>query len=133
MTDEAKAGAIKTDRVPLESGPASELSRIRQFPGILAIALYMVLLAAVICFDVAAGHQSAVYLVFPVFFIAGALGLLFLLRWGWALTLAAVAMMSGFFLWTSFAQHSEAPLVQGLLNLVCFLYLVRTELRNKLR
>ncbi|MGA3033558.1 MAG: hypothetical protein ABSD70_09755 [Terracidiphilus sp.] len=133
MTTDAKAGAIKTGRAPIHSGSSAGRPRIRQFPGLVAISLYMVLLAAVICFDVVAGRQSALYLAFSVFFIAGAFGLIFLLRWGWALTLAAVAMMSGFFLWTAFTQHGEAPLVQGLLNLVCFLYLVRTDLRDKLR
>jgi len=133
MNAEIKEGEIKTGGTPIHPGAESARPSVRQFPGLVAICLYMILLAATICFDVAGGRQSAVFLVFPVFFIAGALGLIFLLRWGWALTLAAVAMMSGFFLWTSFTQHAEAPLVQGLLNLVCFLYLVRTELREKLR
>ena len=135
MTTNTNAGAevSRTGRTPIHSGPVSGRPRILRFPGLIAISSYMILVAAVMCYDVAAGRQSAFYLVFSVFFVAGALGSMFLLRWGWALTLAAVAMMSGFFLWASFTQHTEAPLVQGLLNLVCFLYLVRTDLRDQLR
>ncbi len=56
-----------------------------------------------------------------------------LLRWAWALTLAGVALLAGMFLWGFSAQHLYADLVQGLLNLLFFLYLVRTDLREKLR
>ena len=133
MSPDEKADADNRSNAPVQASRIAQRPRALQFPGLLAIASYMILLAGVICFAVAGGRQSALYLVFPVFFIAGALGLVFLLRWGWALTLAAVAMMSGFYLWTSFTQHAGAPLVQGLLNLVCFLYLVRTDLREKLR
>jgi hypothetical protein len=56
-----------------------------------------------------------------------------LLRWAWALTLAAVALLAGWFFWACVSQHVASFLLQGLLNLVCFLYLVRTEVRTKLR
>jgi uncharacterized membrane protein (DUF2068 family) len=67
-----------------------------------------------------------------VFFIAGALGLLLLLRWAWALTLAAVALMSGLSIWEFTTLHTRPALVWGLLNLVLFLYLVRSDVREKL-
>ena len=70
---------------------------------------------------------------FPVLFIAAGLGLLKLFRWAWALTLAAVAMFAGLFLLDYTNRHLLASLAYGLLNLVIFLYLVRTEIRNKLR
>ena len=55
-----------------------------------------------------------------------------LLRWAWALTLAAVALLAGWFLWSFTTQRIAGSLVQGLLNLVFFLYLVRTEVRKNL-
>jgi hypothetical protein len=58
---------------------------------------------------------------------------MFLLRWAWALALAAVAMLAASFFWAFSTQESDAALVQGLLNLVFFLYLVRSELREKMR
>jgi len=133
MTTEAKTTATKTGAEPVHPSLPSERPRLRQFPGLLAIGLYMMLLAGVICHDVAAGHASPFYLVFSVFFIAGALGLMFLLRWGWALTLAAVALMSAFFFWAYSTQKSDSALIQGLLNLVFFLYLIRADLREKMR
>jgi uncharacterized membrane protein (DUF2068 family) len=81
---------------------------------------------------VASGRTQPFLLVFPVLFIAGAIGLLLLLRWAWALTLAAVALMAGLSLWEYTTQHTRPPLVWGLLNLVIFLYLVRSDVRKKL-
>jgi uncharacterized membrane protein (DUF2068 family) len=106
---------------------------IFKFPGLIAIGLYMLLLAGSAIVTVARGNYSPVYLIFSVLFIVGALGLLLLLRWGWALTLAAVALLAGLSLWTFSTQHSFPALVQGLVNLVIFLYLVQTDIRNKLR
>jgi len=122
-----------TGRAPVHCQPLPEHPRLRRFPGLMAICAYMVLLAAVICYQVVAGAISPICLIFSVCFIAGALGLALLLRWGWALTLAAVALMAAFFFWTYSAQKSEPALVQGLLNLVFFLYLIRTDLRDKMR
>ncbi len=59
--------------------------------------------------------------------------MLLLFRWAWALTLAAVAHLVGYFLMASPPSTCFASLVQGLLNLVFFLYLVRTDVREKLR
>ena len=67
------------------------------------------------------GHAQFFLLIFPILFIAGALGLLLLLRWAWALTLAAVALSAGSFLWSFTTRHDAAALLQGLLNLVFFL------------
>jgi hypothetical protein len=120
-----------------ESGtePGSPAARpsLRRFPGLVAISFYMILLAGVVCYGVAQGGIPPFYLVFSVLFVAGALGLLRMLRWGWALALAAVALMSASFFW-AFSTHDSYPaLVQGLLNLVFFLYLVRSDLREKMR
>jgi len=56
-----------------------------------------------------------------------------LFRWAWALALAAVFLLAGYNLWFFSTQHQLPALVQGLLNLVFFLYLVRTEVRERLR
>jgi len=92
----------------------------------------MILLAVVAVVYVVQGRVGPVLLVFPVLFIAGGFGLLLLLRWAWALTLAAVALLAGWFFWTFVTQHLTDLLVLGLINLVCFLYLVRTDVRGKL-
>jgi hypothetical protein len=113
----------KVDAAPL---------KLAKLPGLIAISLYMMLLAGVMVVRVVTGLAQPILLVFPVLFIAGALGMLLLLRWAWALTLAAVALSAGSFLWSFTTQHNSAALVQGLLNLVFFLYLMRGDVRKGL-
>jgi hypothetical protein len=102
-------------------------------PGVLAVSFYMVLLAGIDVYYVVVHRVGPLYLILSAFFVAAALGLLMLFRWAWALTLAAVALLSALFLRAYFADQSFPALEQGLINLVIFLYLVRTDLRNKLR
>jgi hypothetical protein len=118
---------------PVAAAPSSVRSSLLKLPGLIAISLYMLLLSVFTVVSVVEQRTGFVYLVFSVLFIAGALGLLLLLRWAWALTLAAVAILSGSFLWGFSVQHSYSSLVQGLLNLLFFLYLVRTDVREKLK
>jgi hypothetical protein len=108
-------------------------SPLLRLPGLAAIALYMLLLAGTVILGVAGKHFPPLYLIFPVLFLAAGMGLLLLLRWAWALSLAAVAMLVAVFLFLFTRQHALPWLVQGLLNLVFFLYLVRSEVRSSLR
>jgi hypothetical protein len=82
---------------------------------------------------VATGQTPAAFLAFSALFIAAGLGLLLLLRWAWALTLAAVVLLVALFLWKFAASRDFPYAIQGLLNLVFFLYLLRIEVREKLR
>jgi hypothetical protein len=102
-------------------------------PGLVAIAFYLLLLSVVIVIGVVGGHYPPLFIVLPVFLLSASGGLLMLFRWAWAMTLAAVLLLSGYNLWIFMRLHFGASLVQGLLNLVFFLYLVRTEVREKLR
>jgi len=103
-------------------------------PGMAAISLYLLLLAGVIIVGVVSGHYyPPLFLVFAAGFIAAAAGLILLLRWAWAMALGAVFLLVVYDLWIFSIQHEPPALVQGLLNLVFFLYLVRTDVRNKLR
>jgi hypothetical protein len=136
MSDDAK----KEPRSGPESGKAADLSvpqgrsrTLLQLPGLAAISFYMMVLAGINILGVAAGQTPPVFLVFSALFIAAGLGLLLLLRWAWALTLAAVVLLVALFLWKFAASHDFPYAVQGLLNLVFFLYLVRIEVREKLR
>jgi hypothetical protein len=112
--------------------PAGAKRTILEFPALAAISLYMLVLAVVIVFGVVGGHYPALFLVFAVVFIAASAGLMRLFRWAWALTLAAVLLLAIYNLWLFSSVHAGAGLVQGLLNLVFFLYLVRPEVREKL-
>jgi hypothetical protein len=49
------------------------------------------------------------------------------------MALGAVFLIVVYNLWSFAGLHEPSFLVQGLLNLVFFLYLIRTEVRAKLR
>ena len=103
-------------------------------PGLAAISLYLLVLAGVIVLGVVDGrHYPPLFLLFAAGFTAASAGLLLLRRWAWALALGAVFLLVVYNLWIFASLHQGAALVQGLLNLVFFLYLVRPEVREKLR
>jgi hypothetical protein len=102
-------------------------------PGLAVIALYILVLSGVDIMGVAGGYIRPIYLIFAALFIAAGLGLLLLFRWAWTLTLAAVVLLLGLFLWRFSSGRDLPSLAQGLLNLVIFLYLIRPEVRARLR
>lgn len=109
------------------------MRQLLTLPGLAAIGLYMLVLSGINILGVASGNLRPVYLIFSALFIAAGLGLLLLFRWAWTLALAAVALLSGLFFWKFSQQRDPASIAQGLLNTVFFLYLVRPEVRLKLR
>ena len=105
-----------------------------QIPGAVAISLYLVLLAFVIVFGVVNGaHYPRGFLILSALLFAASGGLLLLFRWAWALALAAVFLLSIYNFWIFATLHQPAALIQGLLNLIFFFYLVRPQVREKLR
>jgi hypothetical protein len=131
-----------TDEIPaLEPRPESPAERplpvraeLLPLPGLAAIALYLLVLAGVIVVGVVGGrHYPPLFLVFAAAFITASGGLLMLFRWAWSLALAAVLLLVVYNLWIFSTLDLAPALVQGLLNLVFFLYLVRTEVRTRLR
>ncbi|MDR3750960.1 MAG: hypothetical protein P4K94_05680 [Terracidiphilus sp.] len=135
MSDQARTGPATPETGPGSRKPAVAPQRqaLLQLPGLAAIGLYMLILAGVVVLGVVGGHFQPLFLAFAPVFIAAGLGLLLLLRWAWAMTLAAVVLLACLFAWQFSAQHAFPFIVQGLLNLVFFLYLVRPEVREKLR
>ncbi|MGO9337426.1 MAG: hypothetical protein ACLPY1_07965 [Terracidiphilus sp.] len=130
-------GAGPSDNQSNQSGAAQPQPPSRDLlplPGLVAIGLYLLLLAGVVILGVVAGrHYPPLFLLFAAGFISASAGLLKLFRWAWALALAAVFLLVIYNLWIFSTQHQGAALVQGLLNLVFFLYLVRPEVRERLR
>ena len=138
MTEMAKpkpdnGGAEEKSGASEKTGAPSPRRIALPLPALAAIALYLVVRAAVWIFAVAEGHASLLYLFFSAAFLTAALGLLLLLRWAWAMTVAAVLLMACLFFSRLGTGQSLSNIVQGLLNLVFFLYLIRTEVREKLR
>ena len=133
MSDDAKPNPPAAVPAGSAVSPKAQKSALLKLPGLIAISFYMLLLAGEVVLNVVQGRAGRLFLLFPALFIAGGLGLTMLLRWAWALALAAATLGTGWCLWSFSAQHNAGFLAQGLLNLVFFLYLVRPEVRNRLR
>ncbi len=107
-------------------------------PGVAGICLFMVVLTTIN--SVAAlrgsfGAGSAKYgvLALCTLLAAGIFGLLRMRRWGWALVLGGCLTLCVGNLFVFEKTHAGQFLLQGLFALVFFLYLVRTEVRARLR
>jgi hypothetical protein len=133
ITPSTTPASSSGDDSPVGAPPPPQKRELIPLPGLAAIGLYMLVLAGISILGVASGKFPPVFLVFSATFIAAALGLLMLFRWAWALTLGAVALLVALFGWKFAVEHQAPFIVQGLLNLVFFLYLVRTEVRSKLK
>jgi len=136
MTHEDEPGREhKGDSAPEAEGtsPAHSQRQLARLPALIVIALYMFLLAGINVVSVAKGLARPPYLIFSAAFFTAAMGLLLLFRWAWTLTLAAVLLLSALFFYRFTTQHDLASLMQGGLNLIIFLYLVRPEVRACLR
>jgi hypothetical protein len=116
-------------------GKSASLGRdLLPLPALVAIALYLLLLSGVIILGVVSRrHYPPLFLVFSALFMAASAGLLMLFRWAWAMALATVLLLAIYNLWIFTSLHQLPMLIQGLLNLVFFLYLIRPEVRCKLK
>ncbi|MGB6728611.1 MAG: hypothetical protein WA795_01235 [Candidatus Sulfotelmatobacter sp.] len=131
----SQSGQALEPVAPTPPGAPVPLRRdLLPLPGLAAIAFYMFILAGVIVFGVVSGrHYPPLFLIFSALFFTASGGLLMLFRWAWAMTLAAVLLLAGYNMWIAFSLHQPPSIVQSLLNFVFFLYLVRPEVREKLR
>ena len=107
-------------------------------PGVAGICLFMLALTMINAFAAlqgkfGVGGSKYGVLALCTLLAAGVFGLLRLQRWGWAMVLAGCVTLSlgNFFVFEK--THAGPFLVQGLFALVFFLYLVRTEVRDRLR
>jgi glycerol-3-phosphate acyltransferase PlsY len=116
-----------------KAGPDPLRPLLVQFPGLALICLYLLALAMVIIAGVVGHHYPALFLVFAAGSVTASGGLLRLFRWAWALALSAVLLLVIYNLWVFSSFHQGAALVQGMFNLVFFLYLVRPEIRERLK
>jgi len=120
-----------TAKVPLDATASG--AKVWPLPGMIAIGLYMLVLAATVSFGVVGGHLPRFLLILAPLFVAASFGLLRMFRWAWALTLSAVLLLMTYNLWIFFERQQAPGAVQGALNLVFFLYLVRADVRSRLR
>jgi hypothetical protein len=107
-------------------------------PGVAGICLFMLVLTLMNAFAALEGKFGpgrAKYgvLALCTLLAAGVFGLLKMRRWGWALVLAGCLTLSLGNLFVFEKTHAGQFLLQGLFALLFFLYLVRTEVRARLR
>ncbi len=108
-----------------------------KFPGVVAIAFWMLLEAMIGVVGVFSRHfashgaRLAVLAVATLLALA-ALGLLRMQRWGWALALAAAFLTSGYGIYVILRFHESNYWVMTLANFVFFFYLIRPEILRRL-
>jgi len=110
----------------------------QMLPGVAAICMFMLVLTMINAFAAVQGRFGSGGGKYGVLALCtllgvGVFGLLRLTRWGWALVLAGCLTLSLGNLFVFEKTHGGPFLVQGLFALMFFLYLVRTEVRDRLR
>jgi hypothetical protein len=107
-------------------------------PGVAGISLFMLFLTMVNVYGAlrnAFGNGVGKYGVLAIctLLAAGIFGLLRLYRWGWSLVLAGCLLLAAGDMYFFSKTHVTFFLVRGSFELVFFLYLVRPEVRDRLR
>jgi len=106
-------------------------------PGMAMIAIFVLFVGMITAFGALSGKYpgAARYVVLTVStaMVAGVFGLLRLRRWGWALVTAGCLFMSLWNIYMSRIMHIPAILIMAGLYLLFFLYMIRTEVRERLR
>ena len=117
--------------------PQGELEGPRMLPGMAMIAIFMLFVAMANAINViahrAAFRASALYAILIVasLIVVGVFGFLRLRRWGWALLLGGCFFYSLGNVVLFFQTHAPGYLLPAAFSLVFFLYLVRTEIRDR--
>jgi hypothetical protein len=120
----------------LPGTPAGEAKGM--LPGMALIGMYLLVLAMLNAFAAARGSfgtGGAKYTILGIctLLVVGIFGLLRLLRWGWAIVSAGCVLMAAGYFYGFHRTHIAPYIIQGLFALVFFLYLSRTEVRDRLR
>jgi hypothetical protein len=107
-------------------------------PGVAGICLFLLFLTMVNAYGAlqnAFGSGAGKYGVLAIctLLAAGIFGLLRLYRWGWSLVLAGCVLLAAGDMYFFSKTHVTFFLIRALFELVFFLYLVRTEVRDRLR
>ena len=107
-------------------------------PGVAAIAMFLLLVTMLNAFAALQGvfgKGPARFGILAVctLLVAGIFGMLRLRRWGWALVTGGCLLMSCGDVFLYSKNHVGFFLVRALLELCFFLYLIRTEVRERMR
>lgn len=129
----AQDSGFSTRRLP--GTPAGELKGM--LPGMAFIGMYLLLLAMLNAFAALRGIYGTGFARYGIFgicslMVIGVFGFLRLRRWGWAVVAAGFLLLAAgdFYLYAH--QHVGFLLIRALFSIVFFLYLSRTEVRERL-
>lgn len=134
---EPQTSELKRIKLPPGAVPARETDAPRMLPGMAMIAIFMLFIALANSINVithrATTRASALYaiLVVSTAIVAGVFGFLRLRRWGWALLLGGCFFYSLGNVVIFFQTHQGHYLLPAAFSMVFFLYLVRTEIRER--
>jgi hypothetical protein len=108
-----------------------------KFPGVAAIALWMLYEALIGVMGVFTHHFISPASRFSVLAVStllalASLGLLRMKRWGWALALAAAFLTSSYGVYIILRYHQQNYWVMTIANFIFFFYLVRPEILRRL-
>lgn len=109
-----------------------------RFPGLVAIALWMLLESLIGVLGVFSHHfttsaaRNGVLAISTLLALAG-LGLLRMKRWGWALALAAAFLSSSYGVYVILRYQQQNYWVMTIANFIFFFYLVRPAILRRLR
>jgi hypothetical protein len=122
----------------LECSEPAPVATPGMLPGVAGIAMFLLLVTMLNAFGAArgafgAGRARAGVLALCTLLLVGIFGLLRLRRWGWSLVIAGCLLMTLGDVWYFMHTHFPFFMVRGLLEMVFFLYLSRTEVRERLR
>lgn len=111
----------------------NDQERAKPLPGVAAIGLYMFLLCLMWLLGVSRHELPLPALVLAAAFAVAGLGLLRQKRWGWAMTLAAIFISMVHSMWMLAEYHNLLMFGLAAFDMILFLYLIRPEVRARLR
>ncbi len=130
-----------TDDTPGQ--PSPDIARLQaragqMLPGIAGICMFMLFLTILNVYGALTNHFGTGTAKFGILGLCtllavGIFGLLRLRRWGWAIVLAGCLLLAGGDFYFFHTSHVGFFLVRGLFAMLFFLYLARTEVRERLR
>jgi hypothetical protein len=121
-----------SEEKPDRTGDSTE-DRSRPQPGVAAIGLYMFLLCVLWLLGITRHQLPLAALILCAAFAAAGQGLLRQKRWGWAMTLAAIFLSGVHDMWMVAEYRQFIMLGAAAFDMILFLYLIRPEVRTRMR
>lgn len=118
--------------------PAPAQQKSQMLPGVAGISLFLLFFTLLNVFAALSGKfgTGAVkygVLALSTILVAGLFGTLRMRRWGHAIVLAGCMLLSASYFYVFTRVHQLPALIQGFFMLLFFLYLVRPEVRDRMR